>query len=81
MLEAEHMRVTVEGTRYLLEASAEAGAAVFIFFSSCAVMPEGSTSALDESAKPAPTTPYGRAKLRAEELVVGDLTTGAQTKR
>jgi UDP-glucose 4-epimerase len=69
--EAEHMRVTVEGTRYLLQAAAEAGTKVFVFFSSVAVMPEGSASELDETAQAAPTTPYGRAKLRAEELVLG----------
>jgi len=67
---AEHMRVTVEGTRYLLQAAAEAGANAFVFFSSVAVMPEGSASELDETAKPAPTTPYGRAKLQAEDLVL-----------
>ena len=69
--EAEHIRVTVEGTRHLLEASADAGVAAFVFFSSVAVMPEGSVSELDEAAQPAPSTPYGRAKLRAEELVLG----------
>jgi UDP-glucose 4-epimerase len=69
--EAEHIRVTVEGTRYLLQAATEAGASVFVFFSSCAVMPEGSTSEIYETAQPAPSTPYGRAKLRAEELVLG----------
>jgi UDP-glucose 4-epimerase len=69
--EAEHMRVTVEGTRHLLEAAAKAGTGVFVFFSSCALMPEGSASELDETTPPAPTTPYGRAKLRAEELVLG----------
>jgi nucleoside-diphosphate-sugar epimerase len=67
---AEHMRVTVEGTRYLLQAAAEAGANAFVFFSTVAVMPEGSASELDETAKPAPTTPYGRAKLQAEDLVL-----------
>jgi UDP-glucose 4-epimerase len=74
--EAEHMRITVEGTRYLLEAASEAGASVFVFFSSCAVMPEGSAAELDETTPPAPTTPYGRAKLRAEELVLGMNGTG-----
>jgi len=69
--EAEHIRVTVDGTTYLLQAAAEAGAKAFVFFSSCAVMPEGLASELDESAPTAPTTPYGRAKLRAEELVLG----------
>jgi UDP-glucose 4-epimerase len=67
---AEHMRVTVEGTRYLLQAAAESGASAFVFFSSVAVMPEGSASELDETVKPAPTTPYGRAKLQAEDLVL-----------
>ncbi|MDQ6878186.1 MAG: NAD-dependent epimerase/dehydratase family protein [Candidatus Dormibacteraeota bacterium] len=68
--EAEHIRVTVQGTQHLLHAAAEAGASVFVFFSSCAVMPEGSASELDETTPPAPTTPYGRAKLRAEKLVL-----------
>jgi nucleoside-diphosphate-sugar epimerase len=68
--EAEHFRVTVEGTRQLLQAAADAGAKVFIFFSTCAVMPEGSAGAVDETGPPAPTTSYGRAKLRAEELVL-----------
>jgi UDP-glucose 4-epimerase len=69
--EAEHTRVTVEGTRALLQAAAESGANAFVFLSSCSVMQEGSASVLDETAQPAPTTPYGRAKLRAEELVLG----------
>jgi UDP-glucose 4-epimerase len=68
--EAEHIRVTVDGTTYLLQAAAEAGAKVFVFFSTCAVMPEGSAYVLDETAQTLPTTPYGRAKLRAEELVL-----------
>jgi UDP-glucose 4-epimerase len=68
--EAEHIRVTVEGTQHLLHAAAEAGASAFVFFSTCAVMPEGSASELDETTPPAPSTPYGRAKLRAEELVL-----------
>ena len=69
--EAEHVRITVDGTRYLLQAAADAGAKVFVFFSSSAVMAEGAASALDEKSPPAPTTAYGRAKLRAEELVLG----------
>jgi nucleoside-diphosphate-sugar epimerase len=68
--EAEHMRVTVEGTRYLLQAAADARVGAFVFFSTVAVMPEGSASVLDETTQPAPTTPYARAKLRAEELVI-----------
>jgi len=68
--EAEHLRVTVDGTTYLLQAAAEAGVKAFVFFSTVAVMPEGLASELDEKTPPAPTTPYGRSKLRAEELVV-----------
>jgi UDP-glucose 4-epimerase len=69
--EAEHIRVTVDGTTYLLQAAAEAGVKAFVFFSSVAVMPEGLPAALDETVQPAPVTPYGRAKLRAEEIVLG----------
>jgi UDP-glucose 4-epimerase len=68
--EAEHIRVTVDGTTYLLQAAADAGVEAFVFFSTVAVMPEGLASELDENTVPAPTTPYGRAKLRAEELVL-----------
>jgi nucleoside-diphosphate-sugar epimerase len=68
--EAEHIRVTVDGTTYLLQAAADAGAKAFVFFSTVAVLPEGLASELDENTRPAPTTPYGRAKLRAEELVL-----------
>ncbi|HVC76768.1 MAG TPA: NAD-dependent epimerase/dehydratase family protein [Candidatus Micrarchaeaceae archaeon] len=68
--EAEHIRVTVDGTTYLLQAASEAGVKAFVFFSTVAVMPEGLATELDENTQPAPTTPYGRAKLRAEELVL-----------
>jgi nucleoside-diphosphate-sugar epimerase len=69
--EAEHIRVTVEGTRQLLAASANAGTKSFIFFSSCGVMPVGSPALIDETVEPRPTTPYARAKLAAERLVIG----------
>jgi nucleoside-diphosphate-sugar epimerase len=69
--ESEHIRVTVEGTRQLLAASAEAGVKSFVFFSTCGVMPVGSPDPVDETAEPRPTTPYARAKLTAEELVIG----------
>jgi nucleoside-diphosphate-sugar epimerase len=68
--DAEHFRVTVEGTRSLLGAAADANVRVFIFFSTCAVMPEGSTEELNESTEPKPASAYGRAKLQAEKLVL-----------
>ncbi len=68
--EAEHMRVTVEGTRAMLAASALAGVQVFVFFSTCAVMPAGWANPVDETAEPRPTTSYARAKLAAEDLVL-----------
>jgi nucleoside-diphosphate-sugar epimerase len=68
--DSEHMRVTVEGTRSLLAACAHAGVRVFVFFSTCAVMPAGLANPVDESAQPQPSTPYARAKLAAEDLVL-----------
>jgi nucleoside-diphosphate-sugar epimerase len=68
--EEEHVRVTVEGTRSLLNAAVAAGAESFVFFSTCAVMPEGTASELDETVEPKPTSAYGRAKLEAEGLVL-----------
>jgi nucleoside-diphosphate-sugar epimerase len=68
--EQEHFRVTVEGTRDLLDAAIRAGTQSFVFFSSCSVMPERFDGVVDETSKPAPTTPYGRAKLEAETLVL-----------
>jgi nucleoside-diphosphate-sugar epimerase len=68
--ETEQSLVTVEGTRSLLMAATEANVKAFVFFSSCAVMPEGSRTALDEDAAPDPRTAYGRAKLEAEHLVL-----------
>jgi nucleoside-diphosphate-sugar epimerase len=66
----EHVRVTVEGTRSLLNAAVAAGAESFVFFSTCAVMPEGAASELDETVEAKPTSAYGRAKLEAERLVL-----------
>ena len=65
-----HQAITVGGTNRLLAASVDAHARSFVFFSSCAVMPVGLEQALDESTEPRPTTPYGRAKLQAEDEVL-----------
>ena len=64
-----HWRVTVEGTRHLLEAAARSGVKRFIYVSSVKAMGEGAESRLDESSPAAPVSPYGRAKLEAERLV------------
>jgi UDP-glucose 4-epimerase len=65
-----HWRVTVEGTRHLLEASARSGVKKFIYVSSVKAMGEGGESCLDESSHAEPVTSYGRAKLEAERLVL-----------
>ena len=64
-----YLSVNVGGTRNLIEAAAEAGVRRFVFFSSVKAMGEGSDVRVDESAEPSPTTPYGRTKLMAEEVV------------
>lgn len=68
--EDPHWRVTVEGTRYLLEAAARSGVKKFIYVSSVKAMGEGGESCLDESSHAEPVTSYGRAKLEAERLVL-----------
>ena len=68
--EDPHWRVTVEGTRYLLEAAARSGVKKFIFVSSVKAMGEGAKSCQDESSLAEPITSYGRAKLEAERLVL-----------
>lgn len=68
--EDPHWRVTVEGTRHFLEAAARSGVKRFIYVSSVKAMGEGGESCLDESSLAAPVSPYGRAKLEAERLVL-----------
>jgi UDP-glucose 4-epimerase len=68
--ETDHLRVTVEGTRSVLAASIRVHAKVLVFFSTCGVMPTGLARSVDEAAEPRPTTPYARAKLAAEQLVI-----------
>lgn len=65
-----HWRVTVEGTRHLLEAAARSGVKRFIYVSSVKAMGEGGEFCLDESSLTEPVSPYGRAKLEAEGLVL-----------
>lgn len=66
----QHERITVEGTRALLNEAARAGIRRFVFASSVKAMGEGGSACLDESSASAPTTAYGRAKRTAEQLVL-----------
>lgn len=63
-------RVTVEGTRALLEQSIKAGVSRFLFFSSVKAMGEGGKACLDETSVSAPVTSYGKAKREAERIVL-----------
>lgn len=68
--EDPHWRVTVEGTRHLLEAAARSGVKRFINVSSVKAMGEGGEVCLDETSPAMPVSSYGRAKLEAERLVL-----------
>jgi nucleoside-diphosphate-sugar epimerase len=65
-----HHKTTVDGTKHLLDAAAGAGVKRFIFLSSVKAMGEGIAACLDESSDAHPVTPYGKAKLEAEKLVL-----------
>jgi nucleoside-diphosphate-sugar epimerase len=67
--EREYFRVNVEGTRSLLAAAAQAGVTHFLLMSTVKAMGEEDEGIFDETSPPAPTTPYGRSKLAAEEVV------------
>lgn len=65
-----HWRITVEGTRTLLAEAERSGVERFIFVSSVKAMGEGGEPCLDETSLCRPVSPYGRAKLEAERLVL-----------
>jgi UDP-glucose 4-epimerase len=67
--EDEYHAVNVEGTRHVLDGAVAGGARKIIFFSSVKVFGERSQGCMDESALPQPTTPYGRSKWEAEQLL------------
>src|SRR5579872_4448233 len=74
---AEQRSITVEGTRTLLDAAAEASVRHFVFVSTLAVYGRpDSDGPHDESTPRRPDTPYGAAKRDAEDLV---LEAGART--
>ena len=64
-------RITIEGTRALLEQARRAGVHTFIYFSSVKSMGEGGVTRLDETAECRPVTAYGKARYEAEQLVLG----------
>lgn len=74
--EQEYRSSIVDGTRSLLAAASAVDVERFVFFSSVKAMGEATVGCVDETAEPRPATPYGRAKLEAERLV---LETGART--
>ncbi len=67
--EAEFTAVNAGGTRRLAAAAREAGVRRFIFISSIGAVADFGDTLIDENAKPAPVSPYGRSKLAGEEAV------------
>jgi nucleoside-diphosphate-sugar epimerase len=67
--DAAYRPLNVEGTRNVLEGALAGGAQGIVFFSSVKVFGEETTECLDESALPRPSTPYGRSKAEAEDMV------------
>jgi nucleoside-diphosphate-sugar epimerase len=65
-------RVNAEGTARLVAAAAAAGVERFVLASSIKAMGPSGRACLDESAPARPTTPYGRSKKEAEDLVLGE---------
>lgn len=61
-------QVNVDGTELLLQCASRLGINKFMFFSSVAVYGDRSTPT-DEMMTPAPVSPYGESKLRAEERI------------
>lgn len=64
-------KVNIHGTGNLLAAAQQAGVGKFVYISSVKAMGEGGEGCLDETSPPAPVSSYGRSKLAAEQLVLG----------
>jgi nucleoside-diphosphate-sugar epimerase len=64
-------RVNLEGTAKLVEAAVTARVARFVFLSSIKAMGTGGGECVDEKTPARPSTPYGRSKKAAEEVVLG----------
>lgn len=67
--EKAYFQVNVEGTRSLLAAAAQANVRHFLLMSTVKAMGEEEVGLFDENTAPSPTTPYGRSKLAAEQVV------------
>jgi UDP-glucose 4-epimerase len=65
-------RVNTEGTARILDASAAAGVARFVFASSIKAMGHSGGEPADETVSARPSTPYGKSKKAAEDLVLAD---------
>lgn len=65
-----HRRINFEGTRNLIEAAAQAGVRRFVFLSSVKAMAEPGDQCVEEGWPGEPSTPYGRAKRDAENVVL-----------
>ncbi len=66
----EHARITVTGTRRLLDAVERTGVGTFVYMSSVKAAGEPGDALVDEEFDRPPLTSYGRAKREAEELVL-----------
>jgi len=64
-------RVNLDGTARLLEAAAVCGVRRFVYLSSIKAMGARGSEALNEESPALPTTPYGRSKKAAEDIVLG----------
>ena len=68
---AEFRRVNVEGTRILLDASADAGVTRVVLASTVKAVAESSDAPLTERTAPRPADPYGISKLESEQVAQG----------
>ncbi len=66
----QHARITVTGTKRLLDAVERTGVGTFVYMSSVKAAGEPGDALVDEEFDRPPLTSYGRAKREAEELVL-----------
>lgn len=66
---ADYYDVNVGGTAVVAEAALAAGARTLLFSSSATVYGDRAPVPVDETATPAPVSPYGRSKLMAEQVL------------